>query len=326
MKYFITGVCGFIGSHLYNKLVKQGHQVKGIDNLYHPCKNEVPFDFKDIRYYEEIEPYVKWADVVYHLAAQIHVDRSIESPKETYDINVLGTLNVLEAVRKHNKKMVFASSSEVYGTSQSSISYWPGREDVLNPMREEHPLDAQSPYAASKLAGDRLCYSYWKTYGIKVAILRNFNTFGEYQNDGSYGGVIAIFTRQALAGEPITVNGDGGQERDYMYIGDALKGYELLVKKNVWGKPVNIGTGKTIKILELAKMIKEITKSKSKIVFRPERPGEVQRLCADVVLAESIGFKCETDFKKNLNQYIKWYENFNRRLWGNRKVPKAGIR
>src|SRR3990167_10429668 len=157
-----------------------------------------------------IYDYVRESDIVFLLAAQIHVDKSIENPQETIDINVNGTLNILEACRKYGKKLVFASSSEVYGTSQSEF------------MSETHPLDAQSPYAASKVAGDRLCKSYIDTYGMDISILRNFNTFGEYQNDGSYGGVIAIFTRQALAGEPITIYGTGEQERDYMYIEDAL--------------------------------------------------------------------------------------------------------
>ena len=215
MKVFITGGAGFIGSHLHKKLESDGHEVKSIDNFMHPSKAPHKSVYGDIRYYQDIEPYVKWADIVYHLAAQIHVDKSIKNPQETIDININGTLNILEACRVYNKKLVFASTSKAYGTSQCEY------------MTEDHPLDCQSPYGASKVAGDRLCKSYIDTYEMDITILRNFNTFGEYQNDGSYGGVIAIFTRQALNGDDITIFGDGSQERDYMYIDDAVQAYMI---------------------------------------------------------------------------------------------------
>ena len=287
----VTGADGFIGSHLHNKLETLG-EVKGIDNYSHPSKAPNKSEYGDVRYYRDIEDYVKWADIVFHLAAQIHVDKSIKNPQETIDVNVGGTLNVLELCRKYKKKLVFASTSEVYGSSQEEF------------MDERHQLDAQSPYAASKVAGDRLCKSYIDTYGMDIAILRNFNTFGEYQNDGSYGGVIAIFTKQALNNEPITIYGSGEQERDYMYIDDAVNGYILASK--ITGV-INIGTGTTVKIKELAEQIKEITKSKSEIIHLDDRAGEVQRLCAGIDKAKSLGYTPQTDFKKHLTQYINWY-------------------
>jgi len=297
-KAFITGICGFIGSHLSKSLESSGWEVKGIDNLFHPSGNNVPFKYGDIRYFHDIEKYVQWSDYVFHLAAQIHVDKSIESPEETIDINVKGTLNVLEAVKKFNKRMVFASSSEVYGSSQ------------VDKMSENHPLDAQSPYAASKVAGDRLCKSYYDTFGTRVSILRNFNTFGEWQNDTSYGGVIAIFTRRALAGNDLFIFGDGSQKRDYMYIEDAVNGYKLCMEdESFLGTAVNIGTGTTITIKELAEIIIEITGSKSSIRHIEPRPGEVQRLCADTSLAKKHGFESVTDFEKDLYKYVKWYQN-----------------
>lgn len=296
MKIFITGVKGFIGSHLYDSLKLQGHDIIGIDNLMHECKRNIPYVYGDIRYYHDIEKFVKWSDIVLHLAAQIHVDKSIINVEETIDINVKGTMNILEACKKYKKKLVFASSSEVYGSSQTSF------------MSEDHKLDAQSPYAATKVAGDRLCKSYYDTYGLDVTILRNFNTFGEWQNDTSYGGVIAIFTRKALAGEDLTIFGDGQQCRDYMYISDAIRGYELCINNNLAGKAINIGTGKTITINKLANLIKKITKSKSKILHIDERPGEVERLCADTTFAKSLGFESITDFEKDLTNYVKWFK------------------
>lgn len=298
MKIFITGAQGFIGSHLYHYLKSKGHQVRGIDNLSHPSSNPgVLFDYGDVRYFHDIEPYVKWCDVVCHLAAQIHVDKSITNPQETIDVNVGGTLNILEAARKFNKRVVFASTSEVYGTSQQN---W---------MNEKHQLDCMSPYGASKVAGDRLCKSYYDTYGLDVRILRNFNTFGPYQNDGSYGGVIAIFTRKALNGEPLTIFGEGNQERDYMYIDDAIKGYEVcLFNDDLKGQVLNVGSGRTITINSLAKDIVDITKTKSKITHVSPRPGEVMRLCADITKAKKYGYKPSGTFKDHLRNYISWYQ------------------
>jgi len=294
----ITGGRGFIGYHLKEEL-KKNNQVIVLDNLFHPCQAPVDdtFHYADVRYYHEIESWVKWADIVYHLAAQIHVDRSIEFPQETIDVNVTGTLNILEACRKYHKKMIFASSSEVYGTSQ------------VDKINERHPLDGQSPYAASKISGDRLCKAYYDTYGLDVTILRNFNAFGPYQNDTSYGGVIARFTKAALSGEPLYVYGGGEQQRDYIYITDALFGYRICAQHNLSGQAINIGTGYTITINELARFIKNITKSNSEIIHTEPRPGEVQRLCADISLAQQYGFKPTTNFKQHLEHYIKWYAN-----------------
>lgn len=307
MKVLITGSAGFLGSHLYSKLKGEGHEVVGIDNFSHASKNPIairsiddpiggPIQCRDIRKDFAIWPLVKWADIVYHLAAQIHVDKSIENPQETVDINVNGTLNILEACRKYGKKLIFASSSEVYGTSQCEY------------MSETHPLDAQSPYAASKVAGDRLCKAYIDTYGMDIAILRNFNTFGPYQNDGgegkSYGAVIGIFTKAALRGEPIRIFGDGEQRRDYIYVTDALKGYEIASRHT---GVLNIGSGQTVSVNEIAEKIIKLTDSKSEIIHVDPRPGEVQRLCADITRAKSLGFLPETNFDTHLKSYISWY-------------------
>lgn len=295
-KALITGANGFIGSHLKQSLEKDGHTVIGLDNNFHPSGNKTECIIGDIRNKELVDELVKKVDVVYHLAAIIHVDYSIKYPADTLDVNIYGTLNILEACRKYKKKLIFASSSEIYGTSQTDA------------MTEEHPLDCQSPYAATKVAGDRLCKSYIDTYGMDISILRNFNTFGEWQNDGSYGGVIAIFTRQALAGKPITIFGDGTQERDYMYIDDAIKGYKLA---STMTGTLNVGTGDTTSINNIAIMIKNITGTPSEIIHTKERPGEVQRLCADISKAGRLGFRSTTKFIVNLKKYIDWYENKN---------------
>src|SRR3990167_5939194 len=296
-RILITGAAGFIGGHLYKKLKDEGNDVVGIDNLSHASKNPINketlvYDVRKKNWYT----WVSWSDVVYHLAAQIHVDKSISNPQETVDININGTLNILEACRKYGKKLVFASSSEVYGSSQTDL------------MDESHPLDAQSPYAASKVAGDRLCKAYIDTYGMDIAIIRNFNTFGPYQNDGeegkSYGAVIGIFTKAALENRPLTVFGDGEQRRDYIYITDALRGYDLAQR---YTGVLNIGSGKTVSINELAEKIIKLTNSKSSVIHTEPRTGEVMRLCAETSRAEKLGFSPITDFDIHLAEYVRWY-------------------
>lgn len=213
---------------------------------------------------------------------------------ETFDINVNGTIKILEAAKKHQKKVVFASSSEIYGSTPGTIS-------------ETTRLNPQSPYAVTKVTGDQLCAVYKDIYGMNIDVIRNFNTFGPYQNDTSYGGVIAIFTRKALGGEPLEIFGDGTQERDYIFITDALQGYLMSLDSNLPG-PTNFGTGTTVTINRLAELIKDITKSNSPIIHVTPRSGEVTRLCADISLAQSFGFKPTTNFERDLQTYIDWYK------------------
>jgi nucleoside-diphosphate-sugar epimerase len=296
MKILISGAAGFLGYHLAEHYRSKGHEVIGIDNFFHPCNAPAKdVHYGDIRYLPELLKAVEWADLVCHLAAQIHVDRSIEIPDETTDVNVRGTVNVLEACRKYKKRIIFASTSEIYGSSQSSF------------MDESHPLDPQSPYGASKAAGDRYCKAYADTYGLEAIILRNFNTFGEWQNDTSYGAVIAKFTKAALTDQPLTIFGDGSQERDYMGVRDAVQAYEVCAEAGEPGEAYNAGSGRTVSIKMLAEMIIGLTKSKSAIIHTSPRPGEVKRLCAKTDKIKSLGFMPTSDFEQDLMKYIGWY-------------------
>ena len=292
--YLVTGGAGFIVSHLARKLENQGHKVVSLDNMMHPCENPYPSKFADVRYTKDMVQFFKGCDVCFHLAAQISVDRSIHSPQETIDINLNGTLNVLELCRKFSSKLVFASTSEVYGTSQKEK------------MDESHPLDAQSPYGASKVAADRLCKSYIDTYNMKIVVLRNFNTFGPYQNDDSYGGVIARFTKAALAGDDLNIFGTGKQERDYMWVDDAVNAYLKVVNKQ---GVYNAGSGKTITVNRIAQLIKQHAGSKSKIVHIAPRPGEVQRLCCDATKIMKLGWKPRISIEEGINKYVDFYKN-----------------
>src|SRR3990167_2697872 len=186
----ILGAAGFIGHHLKKRLKSKGHQVIGIDNFQWSTVEDSEVENVDVRNKVEIDHLIQQVDVVCHLAAQISVDKSIANPQETIDINVNGTLNVLEACVRHKKKLVFASSSEVYGSSKTGF------------MSESHPLDAQSVYGASKIMGDRLCKAYYDTHDLDVSVLRSFNTFGPGQRFDSYGGAIAIFVDRVYRGYP----------------------------------------------------------------------------------------------------------------------------
>jgi len=298
MRVLITGAAGFIASHLQEYLENKGYEVVGLDNLQWSTRRMKNLVIGDVRDERLVDLLVSQVDEVYHLAAMINIDYGNKYPQETVDINVKGTTNLLEACRKYEKPMVFASTSEVYGTSQTEK------------MSEEHPLNCQSVYAATKVAGDRLCKSYADTYGVDVRILRNFNTFGTWQRFDSYGGVIAIFVNRALHGKSPIIFGSGKQERDYMWVTDAVRGYELIAEKGVKGKPINVGSGTTVSVNEIATLVQKYTGCPKPIYTSP-RPGEVQRLCADTTKAQKLGLKIETDFEKNLFEYIEWRKNLH---------------
>lgn len=313
MKVLILGGRGFIGSHLANRLDKDGNDVIVLDNLSHPSRvmlrPNIQFRYGDVRSSVDLEPLIKWCDTVFHLAAIINVDQSIKDPKTTIDVNVTGTLNVLELVRKYDKGMVFASTSEIYGTAQ------------MGKMSELHPLDAQSPYAASKLAGDRLCRAYHTTYGTKVKILRNFNTFGPGQADGgegsSYGAVIGIFTRLALASKPMPIFGSGEQARDYMYIDDAINAYLLVQEKGDYGEAYNAGTGVPITINNLVEFMEHHILPNSGHIHVEPRPGEVNMLCADATKLRALGWEPErVTFENKLMRFINSYKKALKQGYG----------
>ena len=293
LRALITGAAGFIGSHLQERLEITGYEVIGLDNLRWSTRQMKNLVIGDVRDKELVDFLVSQVDEVFHLAAIINVDYANEHPEETIDINIKGTVNILEAVKKHGKKLIFASTSEVYGSSQT------------DKISETHPLDAQSVYAATKVAGDRLCKAYADTWGVDARILRNFNTFGEHQRFDSYGGVIAIFVDRALHNKPPVIFGDGLQERDYISVLDALSGYELVASHGRAGEPINIGTGRTITIKEIASLVQKYTGCPDPVHTDP-RPGEVRRLCADTTKAEKFGFQTVTNFEENLQKYIEF--------------------
>jgi UDP-glucose 4-epimerase len=318
MKIIITGGAGFLGSHLSEKYANEGHIVYALDNLLNGNLNNIrtllhrknfKFIHDDVRNPEVYHKLPTDIDAIIHLAAQIHVDRSIVNPKETFNINVDGTMNVLEFARMNDvKKILFASTSEIYGSAKTV------------PMNEDHPLSAQHPYGVSKIAADRLCYTYNETYDLGVDIVRCFNFFGPRQKDSGYGGVIAIFINRILQNKPPIIYGDGNQSRDYMFIEDAVNAYDkILMSTNNPGKNgINFGSGTEITVNEIAEMIldKASPDRNLKAIHVDSRPTEVQRLYADITKAkETLGFEPKVNFEKGISILIDWYKNFKSELW-----------
>jgi UDP-glucose 4-epimerase len=315
-RILITGAAGFIGSHLADDFVKKGYPVKILDDFSAGNVNNIfglfnYSNFKMIRGSitdkELVSKSTMNVDVIFHLAAQVHVDRSIIEPRHTFEVNTLGTLNILDAALENEIKLViYASTSEVYGSA------------IHVPMKEDHPLNPASPYAASKAAADRLCFSYYNTYHLPVVIVRCFNTYGPRQKDYGYAAVIPHFISRALAGSPPVIYGDGTQTRDYMYVKDAVNAYELVLKSNesLLGKTINFGTGKEISINELAQTVMKLCGMKAKPIHAAPRTGEVKRLCADISFARSqLGFTPKYSITHGLEEFVRWYEQGKYEEW-----------
>jgi nucleoside-diphosphate-sugar epimerase len=304
MNVLITGSEGFIGTHLKERLLSEGHGVMCIDDLSHPCKFRHGHFINDsILNIEKHIPQIKLCDKIVHLAAQINVENSLENPQETLITNTLGTLKMLEISRQLGIPMIFASSTEIYGDKKSKT------------MGEDHIMEPKSPYAASKLGADGLCKAYYHSYGTKVIIVRNFNTFGTYQSDDKWGAVIAKFADRLINNKPPIIFGDGKQKRDFMSYKDAIDFYMLcLNREDLYGQEFNVGMGKNISILELAQKMMKLYGVEGIIEpeFAQERPGEVIELLCNNKKARSLGWKPNTNIDNLLREYIEWklkYDN-----------------
>ena len=318
----ITGGAGFIGSHLAADLLSKGYQVLVLDDMSRTGWENIRalynhgdrfcFVKGDVRDSALVHNVVAGADYVFHLAAQVHWEESINYPTESFAVNTQGTINVLEAVRRnfvtHNpvRLLVYASSSEVYGTAK------------FVPMSEDHPFDPQSPYAAGKAAADRLCSAYHHVYRVPVVIVRQFNTYGPLQRVKGYSAVVPIFVDRILRNRPPIIYGDGNQAKDFHYIDDLIKAYELVMSNSerLIGHAVNFGTGVETTINELASRIVKVAAERLKRpnlekeltpVHAPERPGAVKRFVADVSLAKKLlGWEPQISLREGLERYVAW--------------------
>lgn len=309
-KIVITGGAGFIGSHIAEKLAKDGHEIVIVDNLdpYYSVdlkiKNvdivldsgDATFINADITDLPRMRQIIdSTVDYVYHEAAQAGVRISVEDPFKPNDVNVLGTLNVLKASLDAGvNKVIHASSSSVYG----KVKYLP--------FDEKHPTEPVSPYGVSKLAAEHYCRVFYEVYGLPTISLRYFTVYGPRMRPDL---AISIFTQKMLNNAPITVFGDGEQTRDFTYIEDVVEANKrLLNNKATDGKVLNIGGGNRISVNDLIENLRSITGSTSKVIKVDKQKGDTEDTLADISLGnELIGYKPSFDINKGLNKFVDWF-------------------
>lgn len=314
MSTLVTGGAGFIGSHVVERLLRRGERVICLDNFddfYDPAlkrgnikgflaAGSVSIIEGDIRNAEALERVEKDGpvDAIIHAAARAGVRPSIDDPALYYDVNVRGTLNVLEYARRWKvRNMVFISSSSVYGaTSQVPFS----EDDQVG-----HPI---SPYAATKRSGELLAYTYHHLFGLPVTCLRLFTVYGPRQRPEM---AIHAFTRNILNGTPIRMFGDGTTSRDYTYVEDIVQGVEAAWERPSGYEIFNLGESQTITLAGLISAIEEATGKKAIIERLPDQPGDVPTTYADVSKARRLlGYQPTTSVRDGITKFVAWYRSF----------------
>lgn len=304
MKAVVTGGAGFIGCNLAQRLLTQGHEVHIVDDLATGNRANLPpgatFHHGSILDAAVLDQAFKGADVVFHEAALPRVSRSIENPMRSNEVNVTGTLEVLQAARRHAVgKLVYASSSSAYGDTPTL------------PKVESMPTTPQSPYAVSKLTAEMYCRVFHRVYGLRTTALRYFNVYGPQQDpNGAYAAVIPKFILLAQKGEAIPIHGDGTQTRDFTYVADIVEANLLAAKSTkADGQAMNIGAGGRTSLNELARLVLKATGSASKIVHEPPRLGDVHDSLAGLELArELIGYQPRTPIADGVPMTVRWFK------------------
>lgn len=312
MKVLITGSAGFIGSHACEHFIDKGYQVSGLDNFdnFYPRsikENNLKLirksdrfvfhegDIRDKSLVNKIFDDNRF-DFVIHLAARAGVRPSIDKVEEYYDVNVNGTLNILEAMRTHNvKKLLFASSSSVYGNN------------ARLPFSESDPVDNPiSPYASTKKSGELLCHVYSHLYGFDITCLRFFTVYGPRQRPDL---AIYKFTRLIDEGRPVDIYGDGSSSRDYTYIDDILDGIDRAAD-NLKGYHIyNLGESDRTELISLVRLIEEALGKKAVLNYLPMQAGDVKTTFADISKAKNeLGYDPGFDFRKGMGKFIEWYK------------------
>ena len=317
MKALITGGAGFVGSHLAEALLERGGEVFVIDNLSTGSIENIEQLKDNPRFHYTIETImnepvtaelVDRADVIFHLAAAVGVKLIVESPVNTIETNVHGTENILKLANKKRKKVLVASTSEVYGKSVQ-FPFEEGADLVLGPTTK-----GRWSYACSKAIDEFLALAYYKEKKLPVTVVRLFNTVGPRQT-GQYGMVIPNFVKQALAGRPITVFGDGSQSRCFTDVADVVRALiDLAEHPDAVGEVFNIGSGQEVTILELAQMVKALAGSQSEIVFVPydeayeEGFEDMQRRVPDIGKVQKlIGYEPTFTLEQTLGRVIDFF-------------------
>jgi len=309
-KILVTGATGFIGSHLAEWLVQQGYSVRAFDRYnpnnhwgwleYSPYKHEMEVILGDIRDYDSVYSAVKGCTAVFHLAALIGIPYSYLSPLAYIRTNVEGTYNILEAARHLDLEQVLVTStSETYGTAQ------------YVPIDEDHPLVAQSPYAASKIAADQLALSYWRAFGLPVKIVRPFNVYGPRQSARA---VIPTVISQMLHGRTVIQLGNTSPRRDLTFVEDTVRAFVAIYQTPaLFGQVTNVGSNSQISIAELVHLIAELFGRTVEIRTDPDRvrpaTSEVERLvCDNSKIQKQTGWRPQVTLGQGLQRTIAWME------------------
>jgi UDP-glucose 4-epimerase len=318
-KIVITGGAGFIGSHIAESCARDGHEVVIIDNLDNYYSTEIKkkniecvlnsgnarFIYGDITDLDFLRTVIdKNVDYVFHEAAQAGVRISVENPFKPNKVNIIGTLNVLQASLDADvERLINASSSSVYG----KVEYLP--------FDEKHPTQPVSPYGVSKLAAEHYCRVFYEVCGLPTVSLRYFTVYGPRMRPDL---AISIFTNKMLNSETVTIFGDGNQTRDFTYIEDIVKvNIKLLNNTRSDGKVMNIGSANRIKVNELAKKLKEIIGSSSKLRYAEVQRGDAEHTLSDVSLAKDlVGYGPNFSIDEGLRRFVQWYKE-----WGSVWVP-----
>jgi len=306
-KYLVTGGAGFIGSHLVENLVKQGHDVRVLDNFLTGTReniaeylDEIDLIEGDIRDLETCKRALEGVDFVLHQAALPSVPRSIEDPVLTNEINIGGTLNLLLASRNARiKKFVFASSSSVYG------------DDVVLPKREGVEGVPLSPYAVTKLVGEKYCQVFSRIFGLSTISLRYFNIFGTRQDPYSqYAAVIPIFITRIIQGESPIIFGDGEQSRDFTYVTNIVEANRLAIEASeISGEVINAACGSKTTVNQLFETIRQILQRDIEPIHQEPRPGDIRHSFADITKArEMLKYEPRISLSQGLIETIRWYK------------------
>lgn len=316
-KVLVTGGAGFIGSHLCEKLLKEGYFVINLDNFNNYYDPKIKWrniqdalksdnyalyvgDIRDNKILNQIVEEQGKIDIIVHLAAMAGVRNSLKDPVEYVSVDIGGTVNMLEFARKQNvEKFVFASSSSVYGKN-SKI-----------PFSEDDPLEGQvSPYATAKRAGELYCKTYSEIYGIPIVVLRFFTVYGPRQRPEM---AIHLFTKLILEGKPIPVFGDGSSSRDYTYIDDIIDGiYKAILYKDSKFEVFNLGSNNSIKLSKLLELIEKTVGKKAVIDRKPMQLGDVQVTISDLKKSQKkLSFNPKTKITDGLRSFFDWFKKVN---------------
>jgi UDP-glucose 4-epimerase len=301
MNFLITGAAGFLGSSLANQLAREGHQIRGLDDLStgdpQALGPDVHFTRGDMSDRPKLWTLLQEVDVVYHLAARVSVPESILYPRDYNNVNVGGTVALMEAMRDVGvRRVVLASSGAVYGNLAEQ------------PLRESVTPNPSSPYAVSKLAAEYYVRTIGGLWGIETVSLRIFNAYGPGQHlPASHPPVVSHYLKQAQRGGTLVAHGDGSQTRDYVYVDDVVSGMvAAATAPNIDGMVINIGSGKETSIRELIRRVQDVTGSNAEVIYSAQTSGGVSRLCADLTLAkEKLNYRPSIDLNDGLRLTLR---------------------